>query len=136
MRKSLIRAGSLRLLVLAVVAVMLSACSTTTQPEGADGDKIQAEFATNPSPVKAKQEAELVATVAGLKTTAGVDVYFEVKKEGDKRRTIVKIDEGSGDKGVYTAKYTFADAAKYDVYVHVVTPTEHETEKKILKVEG
>jgi len=122
-----------KLLAICLIAVlMLNACAASGESSGDSGIKV--EFKTEPAEPKAGQEAKLVATITGLKSQEGTDIYFEVKKQSDKKRTVIKLDQGTGAQGVYTAKTTFAEATKYDVYIHVVAPDAHETVKKPVTV--
>ncbi|MFD2169936.1 FixH family protein [Tumebacillus lipolyticus] len=115
--------------VSAIVAMTSVGCGSdqAQDPHQAHGSnapqKLTINFATNPSPVKVGEEAELVANISqGDAKVEDAKVEFEIWRGEEKHETL----KATGKDGVYSLKKSFAEAGKYQVTIHTTTKEIHQ----------
>jgi len=120
--------------VLTAFAVLITACSSTQNPQSQDPAQAEFTLLTDPSPVAAGQQAKVAVAVSGIADTAGADVQLDIRELDDPRRPNYVTAAGQGD-STFAAAYTFRQAGSYTIYVHYYLQGLHLTKKKLLEVQ-
>lgn len=84
--------------------------------------------------MKAGQEAEVKVRITGLADEENTDIQFEIRQTDNSGLPDLIEEVEQVMPGEYAAKYTFKEAAKYDVYIHLYNADIHMTKKKSLEV--
>lgn len=125
----------LAVLLLAGVVVGAAGCGTTSEapPNAFDLNPYEIEFTVDPAIPAAGKPAQLGAKITGKQPlTKRAQISFEIKKVGADPRE--EISAARKDEGLYSASYTFKEAAKYSVTVHVITRSVHQVSNKEIEV--
>lgn len=126
-----------KIVIGASICMVLAACQTNAQPEG---EEVSSQLIPLTAVIKTAGEKEtgselkLVVTVMqGSKAIEEADdVVFEVRKAGqDERKMLPAVHL---DKGDYSSSYTFEEAGKYYVVVHVTANGLHVMPEKVIEI--
>lgn len=123
------RAAGLLLLVVA-----LGGCGTSSEPLPAlDLNPYTITFEADPAAPAAGNPVLLKVGVTGKEPLSKrSEISFEIKKSGSDER--VEVQAERKEEGRYEGKFTFKEAGKYSVTVHVITRSVHQVSNKELEV--
>jgi hypothetical protein len=127
----------MRLLLVAAIAgllALMAGCGTTSAPApGVDLNPYTIDFSADPSVPRIGSPVTLEVKVNGReKLSKRAEVYFDLKKKDSTLELEIK-GENKGENR-FAGSYTFKEAGFYDVSIHVVTSTAHQTEVRQLEV--
>ncbi|MFB9274305.1 hypothetical protein [Cohnella cellulosilytica] len=122
--------GWLTLIVLAVWC--LSGCASS-KPGDQDPRAVKVELTTDPAAAKAGTDVKLITTVTGLVDEKNTIVQYEIRK-ADHSGLPELLEEVDREGATYSANFSFAEGATYDVYIHIYNGELHITKKKSVEV--
>jgi hypothetical protein len=113
---------------------LMAGCGTTSAPApGVDLNPYTIDFSADPSVPRIGSPVTLEVKVNGReKLSKRAEVYFDLKKKDSTLELEIK-GENKGENR-FAGSYTFKEAGFYDVSIHVVTSTAHQTEVRQLEV--
>lgn len=127
----------MHLLLVAAIAGLLAlvaGCGTTSAPApGVELNPYTIDFSADPSVPQIGSAVKLEVKVNGReKLSKRAEVYFDLKKKDSTLELEIK-GENTGENR-FAGSYTFKEAGFYEVSIHVVTSTAHQTEVRQLEV--
>ena len=113
---------------------LVAGCGTTSAPApGVDLNPYTIDFSADPSVPRIGSPVTLEVKVNGReKLSKRAEVYFDLKKKDSTLELEIK-GENKGENR-FAGSYTFKEAGFYEVSIHVVTSTAHQTEVRQLEV--
>ncbi|MDF2936019.1 MAG: hypothetical protein K0Q90_1392 [Paenibacillaceae bacterium] len=137
MRQRKLRSSLSHLLLSAGVVgllVLLAGCGTAAAPApGVDLNPYTIDFSADPAVPRIGSPVALEVKVNGKeKLSKRSEVYFDLKKKDSTLELEIKA-ESNGDNR-FAGAYTFKEAGFYEVSIHVITRTAHQTEVRQLEV--
>ncbi|MFJ5622572.1 FixH family protein [Peribacillus loiseleuriae] len=120
-----------------LISMMLVACQGKAQPEG---EEVSSQLIPLTAVIKTEGVMEsgtemklAVSVMQGSKTIEDADdVVFEVRRAGQDERKMLPAEYMA--KGDYSSRYTFEEAGKYYVVVHVTANGLHVMPEKAIKI--
>lgn len=113
---------------------LVAGCGTTSAPApGVDLNPYTIDFSADPSVPRIGSPVTLEVKVNGReKLSKRAEVYFDLKKKD----STLELEIKGANKGEnrFAGSYTFKEAGFYEVSIHVVTSTAHQTEVRQLEV--
>jgi hypothetical protein len=119
---------------LLLLSVVLGGCGTTSEPLPAlDLNPYTITFETDPAAPVTGAPVLLKTGVSGKEPLSKrAEISFEIKKSGSEER--VEVEAERKEEGRYESRYTFKEAGKYSITVHVITRSIHQVSNKELEV--
>lgn len=116
--------------------LLLAGCSTTAAPApGVDLNPYTIDFSADPAVPRIGSPTTLEVKVNGKeKLSKRSEVYFDLKKKDSTLELEIKA-EAKGDNR-FDGSFTFKEAGFYEVSIHVVTSTAHQTVVRQLEVKS
>jgi len=120
-------------LVLCVMLLVLAGCSSSSEQGGTDPRKVEAELTIEPAEPAVGKSTMMGVDITGLNDEKGVEVQLSIINSDNKGVPKSVIAEPAGG-GRYEAEFSFEEAAKYNVYIHIYKGELHVTKKKTVVV--
>lgn len=113
---------------------LMAGCGTTSAPSpGVELNPYTIDFSADPAVPQIGSAVKLEVKVNGReKLSKRSEVYFDLKKKDSPLELEIK-GESAGENR-FAGSYTFKEAGFYEVSIHVVTSTAHQTEVRQLEV--
>ncbi|SHE13109.1 Uncharacterised protein [Chlamydia abortus] len=118
-----------------LLLVFLTACGTvqTGLPDGIAVPEEQIALTCDPEPAAAGQETTLSIELKNLPEPDDTTVDLEIRKAGSVRGKFSKTKpDKSGE--MFSTEYTFEEAGRYEVIIHIYAPDVHQTVPRELEV--
>ncbi len=115
---------------------LMAGCGTTAAPApGVDLNPYTIDFSADPAVPRLGSAVTLEVKVNGReKLSKRAEVYFDLKKKDSTLELEIK-GENKGENR-FAGSYTFKEAGFYEVSIHVITSTAHQTEVRQLEVKS
>lgn len=119
---------------IAGLLAFMAGCGTTAAPApGVDLNPYTIDFSADPAVPRIGSPVMLEVKVNGReKLSKRSEVYYDLKKKDSPLELQIKT-ENKGDNR-FAGSYTFKEAGFYEVSIHVITRTAHQTETRQLEV--
>lgn len=121
-------------ILLLLLGVGAAGCGTTSEPlPGLDLNPYTVTFATDPeTPAAGKSTVMKVGVTGKDPLTKRSEVSFEIKKIGSEERKEIPAERKADDR--FEGEFTFQEAGRYSITIHVITRTVHQVVNKELEV--